>query len=132
MKNLLIFILSLVYSLSNIAYSQNAKKPTIMVVPSDNWCVQNGYVQTFTTLDAEVGLQYQMIHWESDKEYNIPWTNGDNWTDLVNNTSYTGMDGIGHTALGVWEEFVGDTITITCNYSYCDSNYINLMRIIVQ
>ena len=47
MKNLLIFILSLVYSLSNIAYSQNAKKPTIMVVPSDNWCVQNGYVQTY-------------------------------------------------------------------------------------
>ena len=24
-----------------------AKKPTIMVVPSDNWCIQNNYVQTF-------------------------------------------------------------------------------------
>ena len=24
-----------------------AKKPTIMVVPSDNWCVQNGYVMTY-------------------------------------------------------------------------------------
>ena len=24
-----------------------AKKPTIMVVPSDNWCVQNGYTQTY-------------------------------------------------------------------------------------
>ena len=28
------------------AFSQ-AKKPTIMVVPSDNWCVQNGYTRTF-------------------------------------------------------------------------------------
>ena len=28
------------------AFSQ-AKKPTIMIVPSDNWCNQNGYVQTY-------------------------------------------------------------------------------------
>ena len=27
--------------------SGQAKKPTIMVVPSDNWCIQNGYVETF-------------------------------------------------------------------------------------
>jgi hypothetical protein len=29
------------------AIGENAKKPTIMVVPSDNWCVQKKYVQTF-------------------------------------------------------------------------------------
>lgn len=28
------------------AFSQ-AKKPTIMVVPSDNWCIKNGYTQTY-------------------------------------------------------------------------------------
>lgn len=28
------------------AHSQ-AKKPTLMIVPSDVWCIQNGYVQTF-------------------------------------------------------------------------------------
>jgi len=27
--------------------AQKAKKPTLMVVPSDAWCLQNGYVQTF-------------------------------------------------------------------------------------
>ena len=47
MRNLLVFILSLVFGLSSISQAQNAKKPTIMVVPSDNWCVQNGFVQTF-------------------------------------------------------------------------------------
>ena len=45
--NLLICVLSLVFGLSSISQAQNAKKPTIMVVPSDNWCVQNGFVQTF-------------------------------------------------------------------------------------
>lgn len=32
--------------LATSLYGQ-AKKPTIMVVPSDNWCVQNGFVQEF-------------------------------------------------------------------------------------
>lgn len=27
-----------------------AKKPTLMVVPSDNWCTQNGYIQTFDNM----------------------------------------------------------------------------------
>ena len=32
-----------------LAFSQ-AKKPTIMVVPADNWCIKNHYVQTFEEL----------------------------------------------------------------------------------
>ena len=47
MKKILILFLSITYSLTNICYAQKAKKPTIMIVPSDNWCIQNGYVQTF-------------------------------------------------------------------------------------
>jgi hypothetical protein len=31
------------------SYSQ-AKKPTIMVVPSDNWCIKNGYTMTYDEL----------------------------------------------------------------------------------
>lgn len=41
-----------------------AKKPTIMVVPSDNWCIKNGYTQTFddmgtikTLPDYKIALQ---------------------------------------------------------------------------
>ena len=33
-----------------------AKKPTIMVVPSDNWCVQNGYTQKFDNMGTEMTL----------------------------------------------------------------------------
>ena len=33
-----------------------AKKPTIMVVPSDNWCIQNGYTQKFDNMGTEMTL----------------------------------------------------------------------------
>ena len=33
--------------LSSLLVSGQAKKPTIMVVPSDNWCIKNGYTQIF-------------------------------------------------------------------------------------
>jgi len=41
-KYALIFILLLS---TMVGFSQ-AKKPTIMVIPSDNWCIKNGYVQS--------------------------------------------------------------------------------------
>ncbi len=41
-KYFLIFILLFV---TVLGFSQ-AKKPTIMVIPSDNWCIKNGYVQS--------------------------------------------------------------------------------------
>jgi hypothetical protein len=44
MKKIVIFSLCLI--LTTLGYSQ-AKKPTIMVVPSDVWCNQNGYTTTF-------------------------------------------------------------------------------------
>ena len=40
-------ILVLLAASLTVAVSGQAKKPTLMVVPSDNWCVQNGYVQEF-------------------------------------------------------------------------------------
>jgi hypothetical protein len=44
MKNFILLTLTLVLS---VALFGQAKKPTIMVVPSDNWCLQNGFVQEF-------------------------------------------------------------------------------------
>lgn len=41
MKRLIISILSLCCCI--LAFGQAAKKPTIMVVPSDNWCISNNY-----------------------------------------------------------------------------------------
>ena len=53
MKKLL-FIVCLLTSVI-FAFSQ-AKKPTIMVVPSDNWCVQNGFVQEFDNQGKKMKL----------------------------------------------------------------------------
>jgi hypothetical protein len=46
MKTVKIFIAVLFCGLSTMGYSQ-AKKPTIMVVPSDVWCNKNGYMTTY-------------------------------------------------------------------------------------
>ena len=45
MKKILFSLLCLAVAASQ-AMGQ-AKKPTIMVVPSDAWCNENGYVQTY-------------------------------------------------------------------------------------
>lgn len=44
MQKLIIFIC--LFFCSNAIFAQ-AKKPTIMVVPSDNWCVQNGFMNEY-------------------------------------------------------------------------------------
>lgn len=53
MKRLVLLMASLFVCATLFA---QAKKPTIMVVPSDNWCVQNGYVQKFDNMGTEVTL----------------------------------------------------------------------------
>jgi len=45
-------LLSLCLLMSLLAYPQ-AKKPTLMVVPSDVWCNKNGYVQTINNQGVE-------------------------------------------------------------------------------
>lgn len=44
MKQLL-FIITLLFSF-NLSFGQ-AKKPTLMIVPSDNWCISNGYLSAY-------------------------------------------------------------------------------------
>ena len=40
------YVLLSILLLSTIIGFSQAKKPTIMVIPSDNWCIKNGYVQS--------------------------------------------------------------------------------------
>ena len=47
MKNRYIKSLLILLILVSISAFSQAKKPTIMVVPSDNWCITNGYFSTF-------------------------------------------------------------------------------------
>lgn len=89
----------------------------------------DGYVQTFSTLEAETGLDYQKVKWISNKEINIQ----DNWTNLVNTSSYTDDEGVAHTVLGVWEQFVGDTIKVYSGYTNnCNIQYIDSLEVVVN
>ena len=46
---------------SSLMVAGQAKKPTIMVVPSDNWCIKNGYTQMFDEMGTAKTLpDYKM------------------------------------------------------------------------
>lgn len=59
-----ILALSLVL-LALTSYGQPAKKPTIMILPSDNWCNQRYFMTTFDNQDTEVKVpNYQQAFME--------------------------------------------------------------------
>ena len=92
----------------------------------------NGYIQTFTTLKAETGSDntYEKLEWISNKEIYMGY---DEWANLVNSSSYTDEEGYARTVLGVWEIFVGDTITIYAGYTDdCDIQYIDSLKVVID
>ena len=92
----------------------------------------NGEIQTFAVFSAEIGLQYWPVGWISDKEYNIEHMGTDNWTNLINQSSYSDDEGIANTVLGVWPEFIGDTIKVYCGYhDECDIYFLDSLEVIV-
>ena len=88
------------------------------------------YIQTFSTLRAETGSteEYQKLAWISDKEILIE----NIWTNLVNKAAYTDENGDAYTVLGVWEEFIGDTITVYCGYEDMCFNFVDSLKIIIN
>ncbi len=56
MKNRIkLFLTISILTFSVLSFAQ-AKKPTLMVVPSDAWCIQNGYVLTFDDQGSTVRI----------------------------------------------------------------------------
>ena len=92
----------------------------------------DGYIQTFSTIRAMTGLDYEKIGWISNTEHCIEFMGLIECTDVVNQSSYTNEGGIAHTILGVWEDFVGDTITIYAGYyDDCQNQYLDSLKVIV-
>lgn len=101
---------------------------------------ENGYywmifdinsIQIFTQLTAETKSYdiIQKLAWVTNRRYMI----GDTSTDLVNSASYTNDDGITYTIFGVWDEFIGDTITVYCGYEdECNNQYLDSLKIILE
>ena len=87
------------------------------------------YIQTFTTLRAQTDSEYQKVSWISNKEIEIAGIR----TNLINPSSYTDDNGTAYAVLGVWEEFIGDTITVYCGYEdMCSLRYIDSLKVIIE
>lgn len=69
MKNIIIVFITLSVSVS--AFSQ-AKKPTIMVVPSDNWCVKNNFMTVYDNMGSTIKIpDYRAALQESTELLNV-------------------------------------------------------------
>jgi len=85
------------------------------------------YIQTFTTLRAQTNIEYEKVQWISNKEILISGI----WTNLINGSSYTDNDGVAYGVLGVWEDFIGDTVTVYCGYYYDGTLLMDSLNVIV-
>ena len=87
--------------------------------------------QTFTTLNANTGYinEYQKVAWITNREIYIDGY----WTNLVNQNSYTNNDGVAHTVLAVWEQFIGDTIMVYAGYhDNCNIHHLDSLEVIID
>ena len=57
----------------------------------------------------------------------------DSWTNLVNTDSYTDNNGEAFTVLGIWKEFITDTVTIYSAYEdKCGIQYFDSLKVIIE
>ena len=88
-----------------------------------------GYNQTFATLEAITNTEgYNKIYWNSQQgmEYS------GEFVSCVNPASYT-SDGIARQTMAVWEEMVGDTITIYAGFEdWCYNQHVDSIGVIVE
>ena len=91
----------------------------------------DSYTQTFSTLEAETGIidYTQKVKWISDTEIFISGY----WIPLVNQFSYTDNDGKAYTVLGIWENFIGDTIKVYSGYTdNCNIFHFDSLEVIID
>ena len=69
LKSIALLLFALI--LSTGAFSQ-AKKPTIMVVPSDNWCFKNNFMNTYDNMGSTLKIpDYKAALQESTELLNV-------------------------------------------------------------
>lgn len=65
-------ILALIMVLLTISANSQVKKPTLMVVPADNWCVKNGYTTKYDDQGTIVEVpNYKKVLQNSSECYNV-------------------------------------------------------------
>lgn len=53
LNNVLKILLAIIFT---VKLSAQAKKPTLLIIPSDNWCIQNGYFDTYDNQGTETKI----------------------------------------------------------------------------
>ena len=88
-----------------------------------------GYTQTFTTLNAVTNTEgYNNIYWDS---YNGIMYSGE-FVSCVNPSSMTN-NGIAKTVMAVWEEMIGDTITVYAGFcDWCQIQHIDSLSVVIK
>ena len=83
---------------------------------------QDNDTQTFGIIKANIGHDVvQKVAWQSDWQV---YYQGE-WLYLVNQASYSTEDGIATTVLGVFENFIGDVITVAVGFKdECGTQYL--------
>ena len=139
MKRLFLIIGILVIGCSDFNPMSSEDCGCELEIYSDELDITNGiyeleyngdYVQTFTTLNATTDCGWsQHLLWDTNYQYRI----NTDWVSLVNPSSMTDEDGNGIIIFGVWEEFIGDTISVYCGYSDdCGNHLVDSIKIFIQ
>jgi hypothetical protein len=90
------------------------------------------YIQTFARVDAQVGHDYEFVEWISDTQFCFEWNGTQQCNNVVNGSSYSGMDGIASTILGVHDVHIGDTIKVYCGYYNSGEQYLDSLEVIIN
>lgn len=65
-------VLTFILTIASLAGFAQVKKPTLMVVPADNWCVQNNFMDKFDDQGTEVLVpNYKRVLQNSSDCYNV-------------------------------------------------------------
>jgi len=72
MKKLKVIIVTFIALIMSVSVFSQAKKPTIMVVPSDNWCVKNNFVTVYDNMGSTMKIpDYRKALQESTELLNV-------------------------------------------------------------
>ena len=93
--------------------------------------LETDYSQTFTTLSTNTGSinSYQKVKFLSNKEIFLH----DDWVNVINSIGYTDDSGISNGVMGVWEQFIDDTIKVYSGYEdECGNSYIDSIEVVID
>ena len=95
-----------------------------------NWL--DGNVQIFTRVEANVGHSYEYVGWTSDTYFDGCVYGYCEPISIVNESSYSDMDGIAYTLIGVYEDNIGDTAMVYCGYYRMGKQYLDSLGVIID